>query len=109
MNPGTLATVAHFAPDNLTILAIDNGAYGSTGDQPTLARSCVDLELVARGFGIRNTFKVSGRKQILEVMKESSKRLRFVHVLAVPGNENVPNIPLGHLQIKQQVQDFLKS
>jgi sulfopyruvate decarboxylase beta subunit len=109
MNPGTLATAAHFAPDNLTILAIDNGAYGSTGDQPTLARSCVDLELVARGFGIRNTFKVSGRKQILEVMKESSKRLRFVHVLAVPGNENVPNIPLGHLQIKQQVQDFLKS
>jgi sulfopyruvate decarboxylase subunit beta len=109
MNPGTLATVAHFAPDNLTILAIDNGAYGSTGDQPTLTRSCVDLELVARGFGIRNTFKVSGRKQILEVMKESPKGLRFVHVLAVPGNENVPNIPLGHLQIKQQVQDFLKS
>jgi hypothetical protein len=42
-------------------------------------------------------------------MKESPKGLRFVHVLAVPGNENVPNIPLGHLQIKQQVQDFLKS
>ena len=37
MNPGTLATAASLAPKNLTILAIDNGAYGSTGNQPTLA------------------------------------------------------------------------
>ena len=43
MNPGTLATAAYAAPKNLTIIAIDNGAYGSTGNQPTLAASCVDL------------------------------------------------------------------
>ena len=55
MNPGTLATAATAAPGNLTILAVDNGVYGSTGDQTTLAGSCVDLEAVARGFGIRNT------------------------------------------------------
>jgi len=109
MNPGALATAAHFAPDNLTILAIDNGSYGSTGDQPTLTRSCVDLELVARGFGISNTIKASGRKQILEAVKSVSQGPRFVHVLAVPGNEKVPNIPLSHLEIKRQVQDFLKA
>ena len=40
MNPGTLATVAAAAPENLTVIAIDNGAYGSTGNQPTLAASC---------------------------------------------------------------------
>ena len=44
MNPGTLATAASAAPRNLTIIAIDNGAYGSTGNQPTLAGTCVDLE-----------------------------------------------------------------
>ncbi len=109
MNPGSLATAAYFGPKNLTIFAIDNGAYGSTGNQPTLTGSCVDLELAARGFGIKNTAKVSSKKQLIDVMKNSDKGLRFIHVLAVPGNEDVPNIPLHHLEIKRQVQDFLKA
>jgi sulfopyruvate decarboxylase beta subunit len=109
MNPGTLATVAHSAPPNLTILAVDNSAYGSTGSQPTLTGSCVDLELVARGFGIRNTVKVSTEEGIIEVMKKAKNEgLRFIHVLALPGNEAVPNIPLHHLEIKKQFQEFLK-
>lgn len=109
MNPGTLATVARFAPRNLTILAVDNGSYGSTGNQPTFTRSCVDLELTARGFGIRDTFKVSGHREIAGVLKSPERGLRFIHVLAVPGNEDVPNIPTHHLEIKKQVQGFLKS
>lgn len=109
MNPGTLATAAHFAPANLTVLAIDNGSYGSTGDQPTLAGSCVDLEAVARGFGIRDTCKVSTKKQSIEAMKRGGKGLRFIHALAVPGNKDVPNIPIGHLEIKRQFQEFLKA
>ena len=51
MNPGTLATAAALAPRNLTIIAIDKSAYGSTENQPTLTGSCVDLEAVARKFG----------------------------------------------------------
>lgn len=109
MNPGTLATAAHFAPANLTVLAIDNGSYGSTGDQPTLAGSCVDLEAVARGFGIRDTCKVSTKKQLIEAMKKGGKGLRFIHALAVPGNKDAPNIPIGHLEIKRQFQEFLKA
>lgn len=108
MNPGTLATAAYLSPRNLTIFAIDNGSYGSTGDQPTLTGSCVDLEKIAKGFGIRNTFKVSTKKQLINIMKNRSKGLRFIHALAMPGNKDVPNIPLHHLEIKKQVQDFLK-
>ena len=109
MNPGTLATAAHFAPPNLTILAIDNHAYGSTGNQPTLAGSCVDLEHVAKGFGIRNTCKAATKKQLIDAMKSRQKEIRFIHALAKPGNKDVPNIPLGHLEVKKQLADFLKS
>ncbi len=109
MNPGTLATAAHFAPGNLTILAIDNGSYGSTGSQPTFTRSCVDLEMVARGFGIKDTFKVSGREEIADLVRNPSEGLRFIHALALPGNKDVPNIPIHHLEIKRQVQQFLRS
>lgn len=108
MNPGTLATAAYFSPENLTIFAIDNGAYGSTGDQPTLTGSCVDLELVAKGFGIKNTFEVATEKQIINVMKKPNKGLRFIHALAIPGNRDVPNISLNYLENKKQVQRFLK-
>lgn len=107
MNPGSLATAAYFSPERLTIFAIDNGSYGSTGDQPTFTKSCVDLASVAAGFGIKNTIKVADEKGLTDVMKSSGEGFRFVHVLAVPGNKDVPNIPLRHLEIKRQVQEFL--
>jgi len=109
MNPGTLATTAAASPENFTIIAIDNGAYGSTGNQPTLAASCVDLEQVAGGFGFRNTVKVAGEKELVGVMKGPRKGPAFIHVLALPGNKDVPNIPVHHLEIKKQVQGFLKT
>lgn len=107
MNPGSLATTAHFTPPNLTILAVDNSSYGSTGDQPTLTGSCVDLGLVARGFGIQNIIKASTGKQLVNALKKSHKGLRFIHALAVPGNKDVPAIPLHHLEVKKQVMGFL--
>jgi sulfopyruvate decarboxylase beta subunit len=108
MNPGTLATAASLSPKNLTILCIDNGAYGSTGNQPTLAGSCVDLELVARGFGFNNTVKASKEEEIRNAMKNRRKELTFIHALAKPGNKDVLNIPLHHLDIKKQVQEVLR-
>lgn len=108
MNPGTLATAACAAPPNLTILAIDNSSYGSTGDQPTLTGSCVDLEVVARGFGMQNTLKTSSKRDLVSAMRQTGQGLRFIHVVAVPGNRDVPNIPLHHLDIKKQVQDFIR-
>ena len=107
MNPGSLATAAYCAPENLTILAIDNGAYGSTGNQPTLSGACVDLELVAQGFGIKDTVRAAGKRQLIDAMRGPRKGLRFIHALALPGNKDVPTIPLHHLEIKKQVQDFL--
>ena len=34
-NFGTLPTIANNPADNFILLIIDNGSYGSTGDQPT--------------------------------------------------------------------------
>ncbi len=109
MNPGSLATAGFYSPRNLTIIAIDNGSYGSTGDQPTLTSAGVDLEIVAKGLGIKNTYKASTKKHLIDAMKDSDKGLKFIHALALPGNKDVPPIPLHHLTIKQQVQEFLKT
>jgi sulfopyruvate decarboxylase len=106
MNPGTLATAAHLTPGNLTILAIDNSSYGSTGNQPTLTGSCVDLELIAKGSGIRDTVKAATRGKLIDALT-AGKGLRFIHALAVSGNRDVPPVSLHHLENKKQVMDFL--
>ncbi|MBI5073900.1 MAG: sulfopyruvate decarboxylase subunit alpha [Nitrospirae bacterium] len=108
MNPGVLATAAHAAPENLTILAIDNSSYGSTGSQETLTGSCVDLELVARGFGIGSTVKAAAREQLIAAMASDNRGLKFIHALALPGNKEVSNIPIDHLTIRDAVRNFLR-
>ncbi len=52
MNLGALATVGSYAPQNLAIVILDNGAYQITGGQPTHTAGAVDLAHVARGCGI---------------------------------------------------------
>lgn len=106
MNPGSLATAASAAPRNLTIIAIDNGAYGSTGNQPTLAGTCVDLENVAQGFGIRNTVKVASEEQIVEVMQKPRSGLTFIHVLAIPETGTCRISPCTIWRLKSRCRNF---
>lgn len=111
MNAGALATAASLSLENknLTVLAIDNGVYGSTGNQPTFTGARADLEMIARGFGIRDTFKTGDEEELVRLLKKhGGKGLRFIHALAVPGNlESAPAIPLDGLEIKRQVMKFL--
>ncbi|NOY65422.1 MAG: sulfopyruvate decarboxylase subunit beta [Nitrospirae bacterium] len=109
MNPGALATVAVFNPSNLTILAIDNAAYGSTGNQPTHTAVSTDLSLVARGFGIRNIYTVSSKNDILRAMETEQRGTKFIHIITKPGNAIVPNIPLTANQIKDAFTEAIKT
>lgn len=109
MNPGTLATISLFNPSNLTILAIDNAAYGSTGNQPTHTAVSTDLSLVAKGFGIRNVYTVSSKRDILRAMESEQRGTRFIHIITKPGNATVPNIPLTAEQIRDAFTEALKT
>ncbi len=75
MQMGSLGTLAREQPD-VALMIIDNSSYGSTGDQPTLTGTHVDLEAVARTFGLCNTATV-GNPQAFED--------RLSEVLSGPG------------------------
>lgn len=107
MNAGCLATVAEMAPRNLTILAIDNAAYGSTGNQPTATKRSADLEMLARAMGIENASRASTPGEVVEAMHRGEAP-RFVHVVTKPGNARVSNIPLSPKEIKTNVMGFLR-
>lgn len=51
---GTLVTIAHSRPDNLTMVIVENGTYEVTGNQPIPGAGVVDFELLARGCGLEH-------------------------------------------------------
>jgi sulfopyruvate decarboxylase subunit beta len=109
MNPGTLATVAFMRPPNLTVLAIDNGVYGSTGCQSTHTSVVSNLSVVAKGFGIRNVKTLSTEEDLKRTLKRLRKGPAFVHIIALAGNEPLPPVDLSGEEIKEMVKKFISS
>jgi sulfopyruvate decarboxylase subunit beta len=59
LNLGALATVANYAPANLTSIIFDNESYASTGGLPTATSGRTNLVDIAKGAGITNSVGVS--------------------------------------------------
>ena len=108
-NLGVLASIAQAALSNLTILAVDNGAHGSTGNQDTPTARGVDLALTAKGLGIKKVLRVSTRKELEEKTATLSAGPSFLHIIARAGNAKVPPIPLTPAEIKMTFMQELQT
>ncbi|HWQ20683.1 MAG TPA: sulfopyruvate decarboxylase subunit beta [Methanotrichaceae archaeon] len=104
MNLGTLATIAGFAPDNYLLVMLDNGAYCSTGCQPTATSRSTDLAEMARGAGIRDVREVSTPEDLAAAISGMVGCAVVAKVDA--GNADVPVIDLSPEQIRDR---FMKS
>ncbi len=100
-----LPIVAEQKPENLTIICLDNGTWGSTGDQPA---PFMDMELMALSAGIENTMTVTTEAELRSALERLYEEAgpRFLHVRVKPGNADVGNIPLKAAQIKRR---FIKA
>ena len=94
--------VAAESPSNLTVVCLDNGAFGSTGNQPTPASGLVDMELLARAAGIRRTCMVQDEEELADAWENRVRGPNFIHVVLKPGNAAVPNIPLTPAGIRER-------
>jgi sulfopyruvate decarboxylase subunit beta len=104
MNPNAMISVGDLDPQNLTIIAIDNAAYGSTGNQGTCTLRQVDLELLAKGCGIIDTVKVHTGD---ELEKALDRKAGFIHVIAKPVNAKCKEIPLSAKEIRDRFMGAL--
>lgn len=98
MNMGSLVTVFANNPSNLTWIVIDNGAYGSTGNQDTYAQ-VVDLVDIARGVGFKNSY-YSDDVNLKEFIK--SEDASFIVYRTEAGNSDAPIIDLDPITIKER-------
>ena len=70
MNLGSLATIGHFAPRNLTQVVLDNEVHDSTGGQPTVSDT-TKLEEVAHAAGYRLAERVDSEGGLREALEKS--------------------------------------
>jgi len=91
------------APANLTIVGLDNGVFGSTGNQPRPGCDTIDLALMARAAGFRTIATVHYWDEIGAALRDASGNgPAFIHVRIRPGNSTVPNIPMRPEQIRDR-------
>jgi len=104
-----LPVIAAKGPRNLTIVCLDNGVFGSTGNQMTPAYRQVDLELYTRACGFEQTAKVTSAEEIGRAITSLEQGPSFIHVVIRPGNSEVPNIPLTPLEIRDRFMNTIRN
>ena len=92
-------------PVNLTILCVDNGTFGSTGNQINQAYDTVDIGAVAIAFGldVETVYDSEG----VRCAVSERHGMRFVQAMIVPKNSDSRNIPFAAVDIKERFMDAL--
>jgi sulfopyruvate decarboxylase subunit beta len=106
-NLGTLPTIANNVADNYILLIIDNGSYGSTGDQPTYAGKKTKLEAVAAACGCENVVTcqdVDTGKTLQAAI--DSKQMTIIVSKCDSGNIKLPVITMDPVVIRDR---FMKA
>jgi len=106
-NFGTLPTIANNVADNYILLIIDNGSYGSTGDQPTYAGKKTSLTDVARACGCENVIECQAEetKVVLQAALASNK-MTIIVSKCESGNIKIPVITMDPVEIRSR---FMKA
>jgi len=98
-----LPVIAAAKPQNLTIVCLDNGVFGSTGNQPRPGRDTADLRLMALGAGFEYTWTAHTREELVSALRDSAgSGPSFIHARIMPGNSDMKNIPLGPTGIRDR-------
>ena len=106
-NPNQLFDLAVYKPDNLTVICLDNGSWGSTGNQPTLSSSGMNLSAIAATLGIDKKAMTDDPLQLNELLKEKPQ---FLHYFIEAGNDKTGiEIPMKAVEIKQRFMNSISA
>lgn len=103
LGSAVLPVVAAAGCLNLTIVGLDNGTFGSTGNQMSPAYATADLGFLALGAGIGSVERACSAEELRAALEHGT---RFVHVLLSPGNSASPNISLSPAEIRDRFMRF---
>ncbi|WP_425098161.1 sulfopyruvate decarboxylase subunit beta [Tropicibacter sp. S64] len=102
-NLGTLPTIGNNQGGHLILLIIDNGSYGSTGDQPTYTGKRTSLAGMARAAGCERVVEIDGR-DAKAALKDAlgTKATTVIVCKCDSGNEKMPVITMDPVTIRDR-------
>ncbi len=108
-NLGTLPTIANNAANNFILLIIDNGSYGSTGDQPTYAGKKTSLTRVAEACGCDNVVECQAEDTAAAVSAAlAGDKMTIIVAKCESGNIPVPVIEFDAPVIKHRFMEEVR-
>jgi len=109
-NLGTLPTIANNVANNYVLLIIDNGSYGSTGDQPTYAGKKTSLTKMAEAAGCENVIECTDAETpaVVEAALAGDK-MTIIVSKCDSGNVRVPVITMDPVSIRDRFMTAVKA
>lgn len=108
-NLATLSTIGNNKADNFILLIVDNGSYGSTGDQPTYTGGRTSLSEVAKACGCENVVEVKAADTASELKKAVNDRKQTIIVSKCEsGNVDVPVISIDPIVIIERFKQCVQ-
>jgi sulfopyruvate decarboxylase subunit beta len=109
-NLGTLPTIGNNMPPNFILMIIDNGSYGSTGDQPTYTGRKTDLAAMARAAGCDNVVEVQDVDTGPALQAAIEAQVGTVMVVKCDsGNAKIPVITMDPVIIRHRFMEAVKA
>ena len=109
-NLGTLPTIANNERDNYILLIVDNGSYGSTGDQPTYAGRKTSLAAMAKAAGCDNVIECDA-KDTKDVLSKAlaDRKMTIIVSKCQSGNKKMPVITMDPVVIRDRFMKAVQS
>ena len=108
-NFGTLPTIANNVCDNFILLIIDNGSYGSTGDQPTYAGMKTSLTKVAEACGCEHVVECKAEDTAAEITRAlDSNQMTIIVSKCESGNIPVDVIDMNPIMIRERFMEEVR-
>jgi len=109
-NLGTLPTIGNNMPSNYILMIVDNGSYGSTGDQPTYTGRKTDLAGMARAAGCDNVVEVQDVDTGKALQEAIDAQVGTVMIVKCDsGNAKMPVITMDPVIIKHRFMEAVKA
>lgn len=104
MGFGNLALIGALRPKNLIHIVLDNGVYGTTGDQPSISPE-LEFSKIALASGYTKAYLIKASKELTNTFTDSLKQSgpHFFHIkISKDVPKKCPRIPYSAPEIKKR-------
>ena len=109
MRLGAMSTVGYMAPENLTHVVLDNGAYESTGAQKTVS-AILDFKTFAYSNRYKNSIKMNSLKDFDSLLDSNKKGPNFIHFPIKKGvKKNLPRPSILPNEVAERFRNNIKN